>query len=276
MLGIHKKLLVRFSFFVLVATLTCNMGDKEKSTLASEPGFASLAEGEGSFRAVIYDERNQYMLKDFSFFGHTSVGGVRRETDDSVTKIEISKIRELKVLKPHFDSKRFGDKDFLLAEITSATGAVTSDLLIPKKVIICGVDEKSGLEKSWFLHKISKVAVQGASHVVLPSIPSAIIAGKKDTIPLPLPLTQAHDASPTHAPVQQGPTAGSSEATKRTHRPATANKWDTFYQENQLPEQKVTEPKKGVLGAFVAIIDAIIDFIKALIQGAVKLVQMLF
>lgn len=258
-------------FFITVLAMTINMGDKDKGAGAHEPGFAKLAEGEGSFRAIVYDESNQYTIKNFSFFGHVTVGGVRRETDDSVTRFELSKIKELKVLTSHFDSKRFGDKDFLLAEVTSATGAVTSDLLVPKKIVICGIDEKSGLEKSWFMHKINRFVVQGVTPLVLPSIPSAI-TGSVTAAPTPAPLSAvANDPVPVTAPAH--PTAGSKETTKRTFRPSKENKWDAFYNNNQMPSgsQESTESKKGIGGAFIAIVDAIIDFVRAIINGIIKL-----
>ncbi len=271
MVGIQKLLLARLVLFIVVFGMTCSMGEKDKPGFANEPGFARLAEGEGSFRAIVYDERNQYALKEFSFFGHTSVGGVRRETDDSVTRFELSKIKELKVLKAHFDSKRFGDKDYLLAEVTSKTGAITSDLLVPKKLIICGVDEKSGLEKSWFLQKIDRFVVQGPTPLVLPSIPSAL-STQVASVATAAPLAPPAESVQQQAPVQQVPTAGSREQTKRTYTPPKENKWDVFYKQNQIPEtnQETAQERRGISGAFIAVIDAIIDFVKALVNGALK------
>lgn len=265
--SMKKAFLAKLAFLVVVFGVTCNMGDKDpKNVGGNEPGFARLSEGEGSFRAIVYDESNQYTMREFSFFGHTTVGGVRRETDDSVTRFELSKIKELKVLKSHFDSKRFGDKDYLLAEVISKTGAITSDLLVPKKLIICGVDEKSGLEKSWFLQKIDRFVVQGPTPLVLPSIPSALSA-QTVAAATPAPLTPAPE------PVQQVPTAGSSEHTKRSYTPPKKNKWDAFYKQNQMPETNpdTAKEKSGISGAFIAIVDAIIDFIKVLISGVMKL-----
>lgn len=266
MVGIQKLFWVRIVFFVVVFGMTCNMGDKDKSVSVNEPGFARLAEGEGSFRAIVYDDSNQYPLKEFSFFGHTTVGGVRRETDDSVTRFELSKIKELKVLKAHFDSKRFGDKDYLLAEVTSKTGAITSDLLVPKKLIICGIDEKSGLEKSWFLQKVDRIVMMGATPLVLPSIASALSSNAPSEATA-APLTPASESER-----QQAPTSGSAEKTKRTYRPPKENKWDEFYKKNQMPETntEAAQEKRGIGGAFIAIIDAIIDFVKALITGVLK------
>lgn len=270
MVAKRRNFVARMFFLITVLVMTINMGDKDKGASAHEPGFAKLAEGEGSFRAIVYDESNQYTIKNFSFFGHVTVGGVRRETDDSVTRFELSKIKELKVLTSHFDSKRFGDKDFLLAEVTSATGAVTSDLLVPKKIVICGIDEKSGLEKSWFMHKINRFVVQGITPLVLPSIPSAITGSA--SIPVPAPLSSV-TSSPAPASAPALPTAGSQEKTKRTFRPSKENKWDAFYNDNQIPNStpESTESKKGISGAFISIVDAIIDFVRALINGVLQL-----
>lgn len=271
MVGFGVKIVFKIALFFCVYLATCNMGDKDKSLSLTEPVFAKLAEGEGSFRAIVYDEQTQCTLKDFSFFGHTSAGGVRRETDDSVTRFEISKIKEIKVLKPHFDSKRFGDKDFLLAQVTSTTGAIISDLLVPKKLIVCGIDEKTGLEKSWFLQKIDRIVVQGPTPLVLPSIPTALIGDAKSQVPSPAPLVPAASGTPG-ALVNQAPTQGSSDKTKRTYRSPKENKWDNFYKQNQFPDVKEgLKHKKGIIGAFMAIVDACIDFVKAIINGVWRL-----
>lgn len=255
----------RVIFLCVVWGFSCNMADKEKINTTNEPGFARLAEGQGSFRAIVYDESNNYTLRDFSFFGNTTVGGIRRETDDSVTRFELSKLKEIKVLKPHFDSKRFGDKDFLLAEVIASTGAVTSDLLVPKKMIICGIDEKSGLEKSWFLQKIDRIVMQGATPLVLPSIPSSLSGADKGTTGSTAPVAVQPLGSPNV------PTQGSQEKTKRTYRPAKKNKWEEFYQNEQLPVGKVTKEKRTISGAFIGIVDAIIDFFRALVNSVFKL-----
>lgn len=269
MTGKRGFFLKRGLLFALVFGFACSMGDKNKTNTTNEPGFAHLAEGEGSFRALVYDDNNQYTLKDFSFFGHTTVGGVRRETDDSMTRFELSKIKELKVLKPHFDSKRFGDKEFLLAEVTASTGAVTSDLLVPKKLVICGIDEKSGLEKSWFLQKIDRIVMQGSTPLMLPSIPSVL------TNPKAVTATTAPTAAAPMTLAAAIPTPDSQGKTKRAFRQAKPNKWDAFYQNNQMPKgdtQEVATPeKRSIGGAFVAIVDAIIDFLRAIINGVFKL-----
>jgi hypothetical protein len=270
MVGTQGSLLRRLMFFAVVWGVSCNMADKDKVGTSNEPGFARLAEGQGSFRAIVYDESNHYTLKDFSFFGSTAVGGVRRETDDSVTRFELSKIKELKVLKPHFDSKRFGDKDFLLAEVIASTGSVTSDLLVPKKMIICGIDEKSGLEKSWFLQKIDRIVMQGATPLVLPSIPSSISGADKGTSGTSAPVAP----QPINAPAHVVPTAGSNEMTKRTYRPAKKNKWEAFYKNEQLPQGEApanAQEKRSIGGAFIGVVDAIIDFFRALVNSILKL-----
>lgn len=268
MIAIKSDRLGKFFLFLFVVGFSCGMTDKEKVNAANEPGFTRLAEGQGSFRAIVYDESNNYTLKDFSFFGSTSVGGIRRETDDSVTRFEISKIKEIKILQPHFDSKRFGDKDFLLAEVTSSSGVTTSDLLVPKKMIICGIDEKSGLEKSWFLQKVDRVVMQGVTPLVLPSIPSALSGSDKSQQGTSSPV----NPQPTDVPV--GPTNGSSKATKRTYRAPKENKWDAFYKSGAPEDQAapvVKKKKVSIAAAFIGIVDAVIDLVRALINSVIKL-----
>ena len=254
------RFFMKLLFFVGVFSFTCNMGDKEQTSITNEPGFARLADGEGSFRAIVYDDKNEITLKEISFFGHTTVGGIRRESDDSVTRLELSKIKEIKILKSHFDSKRFGDKDFTLVEILATTGAAMNDLLVPKRLIMCGIDEKTGLEKSWFLHKVNRVVMQGPTPIEIPKIASVIAQ------PIEAITTQ-------QTVVSQAPTIGSQEKTKRTFRRNEVNKWDKFYEQNQLPQSEAegkVEKREGIGAAFIAIIDAILDFVKALINSAIK------
>ena len=45
----------------------------------TEPGYAPLGYGEGSFCGTIYDESTVTDVKDLSFFGYTTLGGLRKE-----------------------------------------------------------------------------------------------------------------------------------------------------------------------------------------------------
>src|SRR3990172_12100006 len=142
----------RIAFLLFAAIVLVNMGEGEKKIGAgSEPTFAALEEGEGCFKGIVYDEKTTSQLRNISFFGHSSVGGIRKEGDDSVSRLELSKLKEIKIISAHHDSKRYQDKEFVLVAVTMLNGTVVSDLLVPKHIIICGIEQNTQIEKAWFL-----------------------------------------------------------------------------------------------------------------------------
>ena len=159
----NKKLIFNFIQSILLITISVfciNMGGgAEKATLI-EPAFVPLEDNAGSYSGIIYDDKNEIEVKDISFTGNTAIGGIRKETDDSVNKIELSKIRELTVVQPHYISQKYSDKEYILADGISITGEPIKDILIPRQVVICGVDKKTQMEKAWFLYKISKIKIE--------------------------------------------------------------------------------------------------------------------
>lgn len=164
--------LVRFGCYVVFVLFVAGMGDGAKrSSLAMEPSFAPIEEGVPSLAATIYDESTITEVHDISFFGHTSIGGIRKETDDSTNKLDLGKVKELNIVKSTFESKRFRDREFSLAKVVMANGTLVEDLLIPKHVIICGIDKKSQMERSWFLSKVDKVVIEkGTATVEAPEV----------------------------------------------------------------------------------------------------------
>lgn len=144
---------------LMVVASSFSDGAKNNNVLL-EPSFAPLEEGEASVMATIYDESTVTEVQDVSFFGHTSIGGIRKDTDDSMNKLELKNIRELVIVKPSYESKRFRDREFTLAKVITANGVLVENLLVPKHIVICGIDKKSQMERSWFLNKIDKVVVE--------------------------------------------------------------------------------------------------------------------
>ena len=60
--------------FALVFGFACSMGDKNKTNTTNEPGFANLAEGEGSFRALFMMIIINTRSKIFHFLGIPPLG----------------------------------------------------------------------------------------------------------------------------------------------------------------------------------------------------------
>lgn|GEM_PF-1531666 len=159
--------LANVAIFMIAAMFLINLTDGgRKSSVNLEPSFAPLEEGEGSFSATIYDENVVSQIKDVSFFGHTNIGGIRKETDDSLNKLEISKIKEIRIIKHNYDSKRYSDKEFTLAQVITNDNTVIDNLLIPKHVVICGSEIKTQMERSWFLSKIDKIVIGKPSGLI--------------------------------------------------------------------------------------------------------------
>jgi len=125
-----------------------------------EPSYAALEEGAGKYRSKVFDEKSVVDLCEISFFGHTTVGGVRKEADDSMNKLDLAFIKEIIVKKSDYDSKRYSDRSFSLVTIITDTGVAVEDLLVPKHVIICGREKDTHVQKSWFLNKISRVLLE--------------------------------------------------------------------------------------------------------------------
>ncbi len=138
------------------------MGDQTTPSTLKEPAFAPLEDGEDVLSGRIKDESTTTELTQLSFFGHSAVGGIRREDDDSTTKLDLGKIKSLKVVEHTYASKRYPEKDFALIKKTSLDGTVTEGLLLPRHIIICGVEKKTGDEKSWYLNKIDELIIDNA------------------------------------------------------------------------------------------------------------------
>lgn len=125
-----------------------------------EPKFVPLEEGQGSYVVKIYDDNTALTIKDISFSGRTSIGGIRSEKDDSIMQLKLSKVKEIRIIKPIFQSKRFSDQEFTLASITTNNGATVDNVLVPKNIVICGVEEATQIERAWLFSKLTKLVIE--------------------------------------------------------------------------------------------------------------------
>lgn len=124
------------------------------------PEFVGILEGEGSFAGTIHDDNNIIPIHEISFTGHTKIGGIRRGSDDSVNVLDLSKLKEIKVIKETYICPRYQDKEYILVQTTSINGAITDDLLVPRNVVICAIATETNMEKSWYLRKIRKITIE--------------------------------------------------------------------------------------------------------------------
>jgi hypothetical protein len=160
MLLLKKMTVFMLAFSWMSLSYLQAMGEQDgaKGTL-KEPVYAELEEGEPIFDGRILDEGTVTDVTQLSFYGNTSVGGIRREDNDSVTKIDLEHTQSLKVTQQAFASKRYPQNDF--AEVSKATndGMVVKGLLVPRHIVICGIEKKSGDKKAWFLGTIDELIV---------------------------------------------------------------------------------------------------------------------
>ena len=143
----------------LVLFLSANFTGGTEKTGPIKPEFVELQEGAESISGKIYDEYNIIAVKEMSFTGHNKIGGIRRESDDSVNVLDLAKLKEIIIKKENYISPRYQDQEFILVETVSNNGARTKDLLVPKKIVICGISIESEMEKSWYLNKVNKIEI---------------------------------------------------------------------------------------------------------------------
>ncbi len=144
---------------ISISILCINMTPGNDTCTSKEPEYVELKDGQPSFLARIYDDKSSIELKDFSFTGHTELGGVRKEDDDSVNTLDLSEIKELQVKNPNYISEKYKDKEYILASAVTNNGVAIKNLLIPRQVTICGIEVKTKMKKVWLLRNINKITL---------------------------------------------------------------------------------------------------------------------
>ena len=157
-----KKIIDKILFIVAAVTFI-NMGGGERVSTTLDPVFTALEDGQGSYKATIFNKSNGQTIKtnvvNISFSGKTSIGGIKNENDDSLTTLDFSKMTKLIIEDPDYESKRYGRKEFILASIIDNEGKKHSNFLIPKNVIVCALTEEGRLEKTWLVKYLQKIEV---------------------------------------------------------------------------------------------------------------------
>ncbi len=127
------------------------------------PSYTALHEAEEVYAAKVIDEATVTELTEVSFYGSNTLGGIRREDNDSITTIDLSTTRELIIVDKKFISQRHKDgekgKEFGLARKIASDGSITEGLLIPLRVVLCGVEKGTLDKKAWFLNMINSVVI---------------------------------------------------------------------------------------------------------------------
>ena len=160
MKSIYKMLMLSGIVLLGAWSSMVPMGEGEDKASFKEPSFTPLEEGEEDVEGIIKDENTSTTVKHLSFFGHTAVGGVRQESNDSVTKFDLAKMKSMKVTQHTYQSKRYPEKDFCLVDKVSLEGVVSKDMLVPRHVVVCGVEKGTGDQKAWYLNKLNEVIIE--------------------------------------------------------------------------------------------------------------------
>lgn len=153
---------VVYCLLVCVVLFCVNMGEGGRNiSTVVEPVFMPLEATQGSYAATIHDEGKEIKVRDLSFYGSTSVGGIRQESTDSFNKLELGKLKVIELVSPSFQSKRYSDQEFALINVETSQSTKIKDLLVPKNVIICAIERSTGVSRAWWLRKIEKIEIEG-------------------------------------------------------------------------------------------------------------------
>ena len=226
------------------------LGDQHATGQLTEPKFVKLEIGQDLISGCIRDENHVTEMEQISFFGHTSVGGICREDDDSVTTIDLALTKRLQVLVPEYRSVRYPHKEFCLVRKTSHDDVVTNGLLFPRKIVICGVQKKTMDQKAWFLNKISFL------DITVQPVAGGLQAADSLPIAPSVPATPVAEHQ-SGAAVESSPPVG-----------ATAQQDETMpLRRVVLEKQSGAMESKSIGTAFTDIFVAFIVFIKAIFES---------
>ena len=152
------KKLIKFLFICFFATLFINMGTGERNSSAYEPTFTSLENDEPNIRGIIESGVLKISVEKLSFSGVTKLPKLRSPNvnDKSLSTIELAKIKEIKIEDSNYE---FENEEWILAKITTIYDNKAIKLLIPRRVILCGIDKEMKIKKAWFLKDIDKIEI---------------------------------------------------------------------------------------------------------------------
>lgn len=254
------KELARYILLIGALLLWVNMGEGGKEPVSTsktdEPHFAPLEESEGNYNGTIYDEKTTTKVHELSFFGHTKVGGLRKESDDSFNQLKLSDIKEIQVVNPNYLSNRFKDKDFALIKVITINGNEIPDLLAPRHIVICGIEQGTKIEKAWFLNAINKIVIISTDQTTQESKKNQEVKKEEPTIKKEIPEDK-EEVKKKAQKIEKD----AKEIIKNVKDIKAANL--TLLPEERLP--------RTLWEAFIDILDAIINFFKFIIKKVLSI-----
>lgn len=254
---ITRKIMLSCAFFLLAHVSLIPMGEQQDASISKDPEFTPLEAEEELFNGVIKDDKTVTEVIQLSFFGHTKVGGIRRDDDDSVTTLSLANIKSITIQESFAVSQKYPEQEFARIQKVALDGTVTDGFLLPRHVIICGVEKKTGDEKAWYLNKINELIIQPVSTVTVADVVAV------NTLPArPAPAPAAQQTNQASIPVD---VVEYKISTQTTGPVAVVH---DEYKEMALKvvgkTAEVINPKKTVIEAVTDVFAALVELIKAL------------
>lgn len=237
-----------YGYLLIVLSLCTNMGESRKVNTIGYASFHQLREREGCYHATIHDDGSIVKVRNFSFTGYTSLGGILRETDDSVNRLEIAQVKEIIILNRFHISERYKNQELLLAQVVTTNNSIIDNLLIPRHVEISGVETTTQIQKAWKLSSIDKIEIEGPCQLEAQ-------AQKKSE-----PILQKEATAPILVKEATAPAELSSTL------PDLQEDLPPTYQHNQPPQNH-----QGVWAAITNLFTALFDVFKAFFRAFLTL-----
>lgn len=244
-------------------------GAKYNTTSQDVPIFVPLQEGQGKYDACLQDGENECnLVTSVSFAGGTKIAGIRSELNDSFSTLDLATLKKIEVVDPFYPSTRYPDQEFICVNITTLGGAVEQLLLVPRNVIICGVDKKTHQEKAWFLRALTQVTLSKADDInilqeqLAHAPPRRHIRSrpKKKGSSQPTPTLPTQERSTPKQPLP-APAALTNTVPQETPPLRTVHEWPA-----PATDSNILTHEKTLGDSFLAVIDSVIDLIKTIVS----------
>lgn len=153
--------LIQFAVLVsLIFTNHISAGGKTKENETEH--YIELGIDQGIYNAIINDSEQAIPVTKLSFAGDTVLDGVKKETDNSVSRVSLGEISFIEMLDPIYESRRYPQVELSHVKITTTNG-ISENMLMPRNLLICGQDRDSKIKKTWCLRKIGSIELEHAT-----------------------------------------------------------------------------------------------------------------
>lgn len=158
-----QKLFAFLAVFALASSTMHAMGEGGEGSEKKIPQFQKLLRGKGSYVGTVVENGHEISVKDISFTGDLVLGGLRSETSDAISQINLPKMLSMEILNPNYRSEKLND-DFVKVQvitknITPTGEHETSELLVPRDVQFSAIND-AGIEMAWWLRDVQAIHIQ--------------------------------------------------------------------------------------------------------------------